>query len=654
MISVNKLVSNSALLKNFSQKRNFASKSKNIKDVNYQYLQRSKVPTMHFQKSLPRLPIPELLKSGERYLNALRPLLTASQYEEAQRRTNDFIAKEGKVLQEKLVAKDKANKHTSYISDYWFDLYLRDRVPLPINYNPLVVFQNDVRPEYNDQLIRATNLLISASRFMLSLREQILEPEVYHLNPKKSNTPLFRTVTGLLPEAISWYGAYLFKAFPLDMSQFVGLFGATRIPLLTKDKIYRDSNSKHILVQKNGNFYIFDVLDADGNLLSPTEILGNLNKIMNDSAPKAEYPLGILTSQNRDEWAQQRAHLEETGNRQALQKIDSAIFNLVLDEEAIHEDKHKILKHYLHGDGLNRWFDKSFSLIVTRDGVSGINFEHSWGDGVAVLRFFQDIYAETTKKPFIHPDSKPADSNISVDRLEFKLDDKSKQFVDKAKKEYKDWYESLSIDYILYEGLTKEACKKFKVSPDCIMQLGFQAAYHLLHGNYVGTYESCSTSAFKHGRTETMRPCTDRTKAFCDGLHNHKASKDELRAIMQECSTYHSELVKEAAMGQGFDRHLFALMKMAEDNNLPRPEIFDSHEYKFLNKSILSTSTLSSPSVLAGGFGPVVKEGFGIGYSAFADKLGAAVSAYKSHNDSSQFIEALHKSFIDITKVLSG
>lgn len=196
--------------KNFIQSRNFASRQKNVHDPNYQYLQRSKVPTMHFQKSLPRLPIPELSKTGDRYLKAIRPLLTDNQYAEADHRTNDFVAKEGKVLQEKLVLKDKANKTTSYISDYWFDLYLRDRAALPINYNPLIVFQNDVRPEYNNQLLRGTNLLISAVRFMLSLREQILEPEVFHLNPKKSNTPLFRTVTGLLPEALSWYVLLLF------------------------------------------------------------------------------------------------------------------------------------------------------------------------------------------------------------------------------------------------------------------------------------------------------------------------------------------------------------------------------------------------------------------------------------------------------------
>ncbi|KAJ8730685.1 hypothetical protein PYW08_002098 [Mythimna loreyi] len=653
MIGANKIVcKNNIVCQKFIQQRNFTNK--NIKDVNYQYLQRSKLPTMHFQKSLPRLPIPDLSKTGERYLKALRPLLNDNQFEEANKRTYNFIDKEGKVLQEKLIAKDKRNKHTSYISEYWFDLYLRDRVALPINYNPMIVFQNDVRPEYNDQLIRSTNILITAVRFMLSLREQILEPEVYHLNPKKSDTPLFRNFTRMLPEAISWYGAYLMKVFPLDMSQFVGLFGATRLPKLNKDEIFRNPTSKHVLVQKQGNFYVFDVLDDNGNLLSPLEMLGNLNKIMNDNTPASEHPLGILTAQNRDEWAKQRTHLESTGNSEVLRKIDSAIFNLILDDEKINDDKRVLLRHYLHSDGTNRWFDKSLSLIVTGDGVGGVNFEHSWGDGVAVLRFFQDIYAETTKKPFVHPDSKPVDSNISVQKLEFKLDDKSKHFIDNAKKEYKAWCDSLSIDYILYEGLNKAACKKYKVSPDCIMQLSFQAAHHLLKGNFVGTYESCSTSAFKHGRTETMRPCTDKTKEFCENLHSNNTSLDELRAKLTECSKMHSELIKDAAMGQGFDRHMFALMKMAEENNIPRPEIFDSYEYKFLNKSILSTSTLSSPSVMAGGFGPVVKEGFGIAYSAFPDKLGAAVASYRPHNDSSQYIEALHKSFLDITKILSG
>lgn len=91
-----------------------------------------------------------------------------------------------------------------------------------------------------------------------------------------------------------------------------------------------------------------------GNLLLPSEILANLSKILNDNTPKAEYPLGVLTTQNRDEWAKQRIHLEEIGNHDVLRKIDTAIFNLVLDDVTIENNKHKILSEFLHSDGTNR------------------------------------------------------------------------------------------------------------------------------------------------------------------------------------------------------------------------------------------------------------------------------------------------------------
>lgn len=37
-------------------------------------------------------------------------------------------------------------------------------------------------------------MLISSLRFMKSLRAGILEPEIFHLNPQKSDTPFFRKV----------------------------------------------------------------------------------------------------------------------------------------------------------------------------------------------------------------------------------------------------------------------------------------------------------------------------------------------------------------------------------------------------------------------------------------------------------------------------
>lgn len=43
-------------------------------------------------------------------------------------------------------------------------MYLTDRKPLPINYNPFLVFIDDPKPEYNHQLIRSANMVISSLR----------------------------------------------------------------------------------------------------------------------------------------------------------------------------------------------------------------------------------------------------------------------------------------------------------------------------------------------------------------------------------------------------------------------------------------------------------------------------------------------------------
>lgn len=230
----------------------------------YQYLQKSPTPMLHFQPSLPRLPIPKLEKTCERYLASLKPLLNDSDFARTSIIVDQFRQGEAPQLQKLLLEHDKSNKHTSYISRPWFDMYLKDRAPLPINYNPLLMMKPDERPEYNDVLIRASNFIISSLRFRRSLKENLLKPEVYHMNPKKSDTKTYQKVTKLTPPKISTYVSYAFNAFPLDMSQYQGLFGATRIPELGKDRIYQEVDTKHLVVIKDGHFFAMDVLDEQG------------------------------------------------------------------------------------------------------------------------------------------------------------------------------------------------------------------------------------------------------------------------------------------------------------------------------------------------------------------------------------------------------
>ncbi|CAG9855125.1 unnamed protein product [Phyllotreta striolata] len=621
--------------------------------LDYQFIQKSRIPTMHFQKSLPRLPIPQLETTCDRYLAAQRPLLIDEAYRKTKSNVDQFRNTSGKQLQEMLKNYDRVNKHTSYISEFWFDAYLRDRKPIPINYNPMLVVHKDEKPEYNNQLIRTTNLIVSSLRFYKSLQSRILEPEVFHLYPKKSDTDTFRSICSKLPTSVSWYGAYMFNAYPLDMSQYPNLFNTARIPEIDKDRLYHNSNGKHITVQHKGHFYAFRVLTESDEILPAEQILARLKFILTDPLPKCEFPIGILTTLNRNKWATARYELLANNNEQALKYIDSALFNVCLDTENIGDDPYAVVRNFLHGDGENRWFDKSFSLQLSQDGHAAVNFEHAWGDGVAVLRYVQDIYKDSRNNRFVTPETKPYDDDISnVIRLDMNLNDKIKSTINEAKKEYNKTCKSLDIDYLIFNKIGKNVCKKLAVSPDAIMQLGFQVGYYKMTGKFVPTYESCSTAAFKHGRTETVRPCTNATKAFTLAVNSkNKPPVGELKSMISECSKVHSQLTREAAMGQGFDRHLFALKKFSEKTNT-LANIFEDPDYAHLNNIVLSTSTLNSPAIFAGGFGPVIREGLGVGYIIKDDELGVLVTSYPPYHKSSDFIEALKGTFEELVYLL--
>lgn len=80
------------------------------------YLHKSKVPTMHYQDSLPRLPVPKLQDTLPKYLRFLHPLVTDDEFARATRQVQDFESGPGPNLQAELEAFDAANKHTSYLN----------------------------------------------------------------------------------------------------------------------------------------------------------------------------------------------------------------------------------------------------------------------------------------------------------------------------------------------------------------------------------------------------------------------------------------------------------------------------------------------------------------------------------------------------------
>ena len=85
----------------------------------------------------------------------------------------------------------------------------------------------------------------------------------------------------------------------------------------------------------------------------------------------------------------------------------------------------------------------------------------------------------------------------------------------------------------------------------CCFHYFTQIAHYRQYKCSVATYESCSTAAFKHGRTETIRSASIATKVCAESFEpSNPAGAEEMMARIREAAECHSKLVKEAAMGE--------------------------------------------------------------------------------------------------------
>ena len=146
-------------------------------------------------------------------------------------------------------------------------------------------------------------------------------------------------------------------------------------------------------VLRGSGLHLVDVTNPDGSLVSRAEIRGALEHIMTCEAPENP-PLAVLTTMERDEWATTRSTLAASSpvNAESLRQVDGALFAVTLEDVQPTDDV-ETFRTMLFGRGHNRWFDKSFSFVFTPKGQVALNFEHAWGDGVAVLRLCNEVRA---------------------------------------------------------------------------------------------------------------------------------------------------------------------------------------------------------------------------------------------------------------------
>lgn len=598
-----------------------------------------------FQHCIPKLPVPALNDTLEQHLFSVRSFMDDESYNEIVKLTEDFKKGVGPKFQRYLLL--KSLWAPNYVSDWWEQfVYLRSRCPLMINSNYYGV-GTLYAPVTNVQSARAANMIYACFRYRKCI-------EKHRMSPLK--------VAGI---------------YPLCSSQYLRQFNSTRIPGIEEDRIETASNSYHVAVYHKGLFYKLECYFG-GNLLKPADLQIKIMKILeNEESLNGEEYLPILTATDRQTWAEARIKYFSDGlNKKYLDIIEQAAFFVVLDnhsdywdfETSSQDEINSFSKTMLHGKGYDRWFDKSFNLVICKNGQVGFNAEHTWADAPIMAQFWEWIYVEDLEE-IQYDKNGNCIGKAMYDwplpkRLNFEIPNDLKILmkgcVIKAQVEIDD----VDLYTKIHTKFGKGDIKLMKVSPDAFIQVAMQLAYYKETKKVCFTYESAMTRLFRDGRTETVRSCTVKSANFVKVADDPNVTDEEKQNLLKEACDYHIDLGRKAMSGQGVDRHLFSLYVVSRYLQIEEPFL-----QSYINeKWVLSTSQTAvnqtmrlnlnqnpERSCAGGGFGPIDEKGYGVSYIICGENLiSFHVSSKKScpHTSSEIFASRIAESMAQMRSLM--
>uniref|UniRef100_A0AAZ3RJD0 carnitine O-palmitoyltransferase n=1 Tax=Oncorhynchus tshawytscha TaxID=74940 RepID=A0AAZ3RJD0_ONCTS len=587
-----------------------------------------------FQTSLPQLPLPSVKDTINRYLESAHPLMDDEQYLRMEGLAKDFEKGLGPKLQWYL--KLKSWWATNYVSDWWEEyIYLRGRGPIMVNSNYyamdfLYVFPTSL------QAARAGNAIHAIMLYRRMLDRAQIKP-----------------VNSL----------HFWSLVPLCSAQWERLFNTSRLPGLERDTIQHMQDSRHIVVYHRGRYFKVPMF-YDGKVLSPRAVEQQMERILADpSEPQpGEECLAALTAGDRVPWAEAReAYLRQGRNQQALDTVEKAAFFVTLDDTEQRykaEDPVRSLDSYakslLHGKCYDRWFDKSFNLIVFRNGTMGLNAEHSWADA-PIIGHLWEVASRLGYTEEGHCKGNPHPSLPGPQRLQWNIPAECQTAIASSLMVAKALADDVDSHIIPFNCFGKGLIKKCRTSPDAFIQIALQLAHFRDKGRFCLTYEASMTRMFREGRTETVRSCTVETCAF------ELKSCGSLRLkLLKEAATRHQQLYRLAMTGGGIDRHLFCLYVVSkylgEDSAflkevLSEPWRLSTSQTPLQQVELFDLARHPEYVSSGGGFGPVADDGYGVSYIILGENLiNFHISSKHSspETDSHRFGNLIKQAMLDI------
>ncbi|XP_034802217.2 palmitoyl thioesterase CPT1C isoform X10 [Pan paniscus] len=459
-----------------------------------------------YQRSLPRQPVPSVQDTVRKYLESVRPVLSDEDFDWTAVLAQEFLRLQASLLQWYL--RLKSWWASNYVSDWWEEfVYLRSRNPLMVNSNYYMMDFLYVTPTPL-QAARAGNAVHALLLYRHRLNRQEIPPTL------------------------------LMGMRPLCSAQYEKIFNTTRIPGVQKDYIRHLHDSQHVAVFHRGRFFRMGT-HSRNSLLSPRALEQQFQRILDDPSPACphEEHLAALTAAPRGTWAQVRTSLK-TQAAEALEAVEGAAFFVSLDAEPAgltREDPAASLDAYAHallaGRGHDRWFDKSFTLIVFSNGKLGLSVEHSWADCpisghmwefTLATECFQLGYSTDG-----HCKGHPDPTLPQPQRLQWDLPDQIHSSISLALRGAKILSENVDCHVVPFSLFGKSFIRRCHLSSDSFIQIALQLAHFRDRGQFCLTYESAMTRLFLEGRTETVRSCTREACNFVRAMEDKEKTADD-------------------------------------------------------------------------------------------------------------------------------
>ncbi|XP_076987220.1 palmitoyl thioesterase CPT1C isoform X5 [Tamandua tetradactyla] len=598
-----------------------------------------------YQRSLPRQPLPPVRETVRKYLESVRPVLSDEDFDWTAALAQDFLRLQASLLQWYLWLKSwwAAN----YVSDWWEEfVYLRSRNSLMVNSNYYMMDFLYVPPTPL-QAARAGNAVHALLLYRHRLNRQEIPPTL------------------------------LMGTRPLCSAQYEKLFNTTRVPGVQRDHIRHLHDSRHVAVLHRGRFFRVGTHSRHG-LLPPRALEQQFQRILDDPSPACpqEEHLAALTAAPRDTWAQVRKSLR-AGAAAALEAVEGAAFFVSLDPEPAgltKEDPAASLDAYAHallaGRGHDRWFDKSFTLLVFSNGKLGLCVEHSWADCPVLGHMWEFTLAtECFQLGYLtdgHCKGHPDPTLPQPQRLIWDLPEKIHLSISLALRGATTLSGNIDCHVFPFSHFGKSFIKRCHLSPDSFIQMALQLAHFRDRGQFCLTYESAMTRLFLEGRTETVRSCTREACNFVRAMEDEKETDPQCLALLRVAVDKHQSLLKAAMTGQGVDRHLFALYIVSRFLRLQSPFLAQVHSEQWQ----LATSQIpvQQPQLFdvhnypdyvssGGGFGPADEHGYGVSYIFMGDDMITFhISSKKSSakTDSHRLGQRIEDALLDVASLFQA